>query len=256
MSEGMRQLRVSSPATGTLAETALDCDLVARALGRDDAAFEAIMRRNNRRLYRIARGILRSDHEAEDVVQETYVRAFAKLADFKGPHGLSAWLARIAVNEALGRLRRRGRVVLIEDFLKDGGAVNASAPVGEFGDGKAVYEGSPAMMDTKMPNPERQAESAELRRLIEAAIDQLPDGFRAVFMLRAVEQMSIAETAALLGIRPETVKTRFHRARALMRKTMEAQVTGAAEAAFPFAGARCDRIVAKVLARLELLPGA
>lgn len=251
----MRQLRVSSPATGPLAESASDRDMVARALRRDGAAFEAIMRRNNRRLYRIARSILRSDHEAEDVVQETYVRAFAKLGEFRGPSGLSAWLARIAVNEAFGRLRRRGRVVLFEDFVKDGDAMNANAPVGQFGGGKAVYEGSPAMMDTRMPNPERQAESAELRRLIEAAIDELPDGFRAVFMLRAVEQMSIAETAALLGIRPETVKTRFHRARALMRKTMEAQVTGAAEAAFPFAGARCDRIVATVLSRLNLRPG-
>ena len=256
----MRQRRVPGPMTGPLAEEASDLDLVARALRRDGAAFEAIMRRNNRRLYRVARGILRSDHEAEDVVQETYVRAFAKLADFKGPHGLSAWLARIAANEALGRLRRRGQVVLIEDFLKDSGAGSSGAPRGEpgvgLGVGKAIYEGSPAMMDTRMPNPERQAESAELRRLIESAIDELPDGFRAVFMLRAVEQMSIAETATLLDIRPETVKTRFHRARALMRKTMESRVTGAAEAAFPFAGARCDRIVAKVLARLELRPGA
>ena len=196
------------------------------------------MRRNNQRLYRIARSIVRNDHEAEDVVQETYVRAYAKLEEFVGPSGLSAWLARIAVNEALGRLRRRGRVILLDDYLRDGRM--------------AERERSLDMSDKTRLDPEQTTANAELRRLIEDAIDELPDTFRTVFMLRAVEQMSVAETAEYLDLRPETVKTRFHRARGLMRRTIEARIAAGGEHLFPFAGARCDRIVATVMKRLRL----
>lgn len=230
----MRQVQTGGQAAGALDDAAL----VSRVLNGDGLAFEAIMRRNNQRLYRIARSIVRNDHEAEDVVQETYVRAYAKLGDFVGPAGLSAWLAKIAVNEALGRLRRRGRVILLDDYLRGGYMVERETTLD--------------MSDTTQPDPEQTAANAELRRLIEDAIDELSSTFRTVFILRAVEQMSVAETAECLGLRPETVKTRFHRARGLMRRTIEARIAAGGEHVFPFAGARCDRIVATVMKRLRL----
>lgn len=213
-----------------------DVHLVARVRGGDVAAFELIMRRYNQRLFRTARAILRDAAEAEDVVQEAYVRAFEKLDTFNGPEGFAAWLSRIAANEALGRLRRRGRVIALDDHRGD---------PNEPGD-----RGVDAMPSTDL-GPERLAASRELRAEIERAIDALPAEFRAVFVLRAVEGLSVAETAASLDIVEATVKTRLHRARRLLRQDLAARFDAAVPEAFAFAGARCDRIVAGVMKRLS-----
>jgi RNA polymerase sigma-70 factor (ECF subfamily) len=214
-----------------------DCDLVERVRAGDAAAFELIMRRHNRRLFRLARSVLRNGAEAEDVVQATYVRAYASLHEFVGPHGFPAWLGRIALNEALGRVRGWGRVVALDDYVS-------------AGEGDAAVRRIDTM-STQHPDPERLAGNAELRRLLEDAIDALPDEFRTVFVLRAVEGMSIAETADALSIRPETVKTRFHRARHRLQEALGARFEALMPAAFEFGGERCDRIVATVLARLR-----
>ncbi len=212
-----------------------DYELVERVRAGDAVAFELIMRRHNRRLFRLARSILRSGPEAEDVVQETYVRAYASLDQFVGPHSLAAWLARIATNEALGRLRGWGRVVSLEQYA--GGEDGAARPI--------------ETMPPRPADPERLTGNGELRRLLEGAIDALPDDFRTVFVLRAVEGMSIAETAEALSIRPETVKTRFHRARHRLQETLGARLDALLPATFEFGGDRCDRIVATVLVRLR-----
>jgi RNA polymerase sigma-70 factor, ECF subfamily len=214
-----------------------DRDLVARVRTGDAAAFELIMRRHNRRLFRLARSILRNGSEAEDVVQATYVQAYAKLDEFVGPHGFPTWLGRIAMNEALGRLRGWNRVVALEDY------------VGEREEDATVRRID--TMTTQHPDPERLAGNAELRRLLEDAIDGLPNDFRTVFVLRAVEGMSIAETADALSIRPETVKTRFHRARHRLQATLGARFEALMPTAFEFGGERCDRIVTAVLTRLQ-----
>jgi RNA polymerase sigma-70 factor (ECF subfamily) len=179
---------------------------------------------------------LRNGAEAEDVVQETYLRAFAKLDDFIGPDGFSAWLARIAANEALSRVRGWNRVVSLHDHVGHGDGDDDVHRI--------------ETMTSRHPDPERLTENGELRRMLEDAIDALPDEFRAVFVLRAVEGMSVAETAAALSIRPETVKTRFHRARHRLQETLGACFEALMPAAFEFGGARCDRIVVAVLARL------
>lgn len=214
-----------------------DAFIVGRIRQGDGAAFEIVMRRHNQMLFRLARSIVRNDAEAEDVVQETYVRAFSRLGDFAGASRLSTWLARIAINEALGRLRHRRRFV--------------AAPAPHDGD-RPDAEDALATRRSDHPDPERLAASSELRRLLEQAIDDLPDGFRSVFMLRAVEQMSVAETAECLGLRPETVKTRFHRARLLLQQALNARAAAATPDAFAFDGARCDRIVENVLLRVGL----
>jgi RNA polymerase sigma-70 factor (ECF subfamily) len=229
--------RPPSPPVPAGAPGLADHDLVERVRAGDAAAFELIMRRHNRRLFRLARSVLRNGAEAEDVVQETYVRAFAKLDDFIGPDGFPAWLARIAYNEALGRVRGWNRVVSLHDYVSDADG---------DGDVRRIET-----MTSCHPDPERLSASGELRRLLEDAIDALPDDFRAVFVLRAVEGMSIAETAEALSIRPETVKTRFHRARHRLQATLGARFETLMPAAFEFGGARCDRIVAAVLARLQ-----
>jgi RNA polymerase sigma-70 factor (ECF subfamily) len=201
----------------------------------DGGAFAALMRRNNRRLYRLARSILKNESEAEEVVQESYVRAFTHLDGFKGEASLATWLARIVANEALGRLRRRRPSVEIGDVAD---SLAAGPDTGVFS-----FAG---------PSPEHAAAREEIRRLIEHAVDALPPSFRTVFILRAVEQMSIEETASCLGIPKDTVKTRFHRANRLLRQALSAQLESILDGAFPFAGARCDRIMRSVLARLGL----
>jgi RNA polymerase sigma-70 factor (ECF subfamily) len=213
-----------------------DAELVACIRAGDPLAFELIMRRYNQRLYRLARGILRNGAEAEDAVQEAYMRGFEKLADFIGPEGFSAWLGRIVVNEALGRLRKRGRVISFDDYAKDR----------ETGEARGIDS-----VGSQQPDPERLAASGELRKVLESAIDGLPDDFRAVFILRAVEGMNVVETAECLSIRPETVKTRFHRARRLLRDALGAQFESLMPTTFSFDGAHCDRIVATVLDRLK-----
>lgn len=207
-----------------------DAELTARLRGGDPAAFAALMRLNNRRLYRLARGILKDEGEAEEAVQEGYVRAFTHLDRFKGEASLSTWLARIVANEALGRLRRR--------------RVHSAGVVEAAGDDR------PGGLVGSNPNPEHAAARREIRRLIERAIDALPGPFRVVFVLRAVEQLSIRETAAYLGIREETVKTRLYRANRLLRVALGAEFASIWDDAFPFAGRRCDGLLLRVLARL------
>ena len=195
----------------------------------DARAFEALMRRNNRRLFRLARSIVGSDAEAEDVVQEGYVRAFAGLDGFRGDARLDTWLARIVSNEALGRLRRRRPTVTYDD------------PV------NALEADLARNIAARTANPEQQAARGELRTIIEREVEALPPHFRAVFMMRVIEQMSIEDTAACLGIPPETVKTRLFRANRLLRRALRTELEYLFDDAFPFDGARCDRMVDQVL---------
>src|SRR4051794_32672278 len=218
--------------------TPSDAKLATRARRGDGSAFELIMRRHNRRLFRLARSLLPDDAEAEDVLQEAYLRAFTRLGELAEPRAFAAWLARITVNEALGRRRAAGaRVVPLEAFRA------AKAGTDDADD----MDRGPAC---ERPDPERLAASGELRRLLEAAVDALPEEFRAVFVLREVEGLSTAETAAHLALRPETVKTRLHRARRQLQDALGARLLAAAPSLFDFQGERCDRVVAGVLARL------
>ncbi|RQH13715.1 RNA polymerase sigma factor [Bradyrhizobium sp. RP6] len=213
----------------------LEAALINRARRRDETALREIMQANNRRLYRLARGILRSDSEAEDVVQETYVRAFTHLDGFRGESGLSTWLSRIAINEALGRMR-------------------SAKPHVELG---AVPEEAIAAQIIKFPassagDPEKTMAQREIQRVVERAIDELPDVFRMVFIARVMEGMNIEETADLLGVKPETVKTRLHRARTMLRENVEKEIGPVMMDAFPFAGWRCERLTEAVLKRLAV----
>lgn len=213
-----------------------EVELVELAQGGDPLAFRAIMQRHNRRVYRVARGILGDDSEAEDVVQETYVRAFRNLSGFRGESTLATWLTRIAINEALGRKRKRRPMVELSrlDATDERGEVRVLFLAG-FSSGT---------------NPEADASRAEVRRLLEAAVDDLPEAFRAVFVMREIEQMSVAETAQQLQILPETVKTRLHRARRLLRRALQEKLGSALQDAYPFDGARCERVTQAVLKRL------
>lgn len=215
-----------------------DRALVALARQGDPGAFRAVMARNNRRLYRVARSIVQDDSEAEDVVQESYVRAFAGLAEFRGDSSLSTWLTRVVLNEALGRVRRRRPSVEL-DALDAPGAREGGARVIPFplagGDG----------------DPERAAARQEIGRLLKRVVDDLPEAFRVVFMMRAVEEMSVEETALCLGLRPETVKTRLHRARWLLRRALDSRLASALADTFPFDGQRCARLADAVLHRLR-----
>ena len=215
-----------------------DKALVALSLQRDEAAFRLIMQRHNRRLYRLARSVLGNDAEAEDVVQETYVRAFTHLEGFRGEARLSTWLTRIALHEALGRIRDQ-RPTTDLDHLD---AIN------EQGEARVIFLPS-ARQDS---NPEASAARAEVRRLLERAVDQLPGPFRSVFVMRDIEEMSVEETATHLGLRPETVKTRLHRARRLLRQSLSGTLASTLVDAFPFGGARCAHITEVVLDRLGI----
>jgi RNA polymerase sigma-70 factor (ECF subfamily) len=217
-----------------------DMILVERARNRDGAAVRLIMQRHNRRLYRVARSVLDDEAEAEDVVQETYTRAFTHLDGFRGKAQLSTWLTRIALNEALGRLRQRRVTVGLGDI----DAIN------DQGEARVIFLPS-ARQDS---DPEAAAARTEVRRLLERAVDDLPETFRMVFVLRDIEEMSTEETASQLGLRPETVKTRLHRARRLLRQSLDRTLSSAVADVFPCAGARCARITQAVLARLEIEP--
>jgi len=211
-----------------------DAELVERALIRDEAAVRAILKANNRRLYRLARGILRNDHEAEDVVQETYVRAFTHLADFRGASSLATWLSRIAMNEALGRLRRQRPGVELNTLRES----------------SLEAEIIPFPLTPAADDPEKSMARREIQTVVEAAIDELPELFRLVFIARIVEGMSVEETADTLELRPETVKTRLHRARTMLRDNVEKKIGPLVMEAFPFAGRRCDTLTEAVLKRL------
>lgn len=216
---------------GELDET----ELVRRAQQGDREAFRAIMQRGNQRLFRVARGVMRDDAEAEDVVQEAYMRAFTKISAFRGDSSIFTWLTRITLNEANGRLRRRRRMVGLEQIeaAQIGGAHVIMFP-----------NADPAA------SPETNVGRAQVRRIIETAIDDLPDPFRVVFILRDVEGCSVAETADSLGLLPETVKTRLHRARGRLRTALRDTLAASMAEAFPFLGGRCERITEAVLTRL------
>jgi RNA polymerase sigma-70 factor (ECF subfamily) len=226
----MAVVRPDARATGAAAS---DAELVKRVLARDGQAFRTIMTRHNQRLYRLARGIVGRAWEAEDVVQESYMRAFRSLETFHADSALSTWLSRIVINEALGRLRkakREGRVV----DLQPSQAEVIQFP-GSAGD-----------------DPERTMAQRQILHLVEEATDKLPHAFRAVFVARIIEGLSVEETAELLGIRPETVKTRLHRARQMVRRGLDAQIGPVLMDAFPFAGRRCERLTETVMRRLGL----
>jgi RNA polymerase sigma-70 factor, ECF subfamily len=215
------------PAIAAASSTLPDEEIAARVVAGETPLFEILMRRHNEQVYRAARAILRDDREAEDVMQEAYVNAFTHLAQFDGRARFSTWLTKIAVYEALGRARRRGRYQSIDD---DG--VQTFMPV------------------TTTPDPERQAFGRELGVLIESALDQLGDGYREVFMLRQVQGMSTAETAEILGVSEDVVKTRFSRARHALQTDLLTRIGGASSEVFAFGHARCDALVAAVMARL------
>ncbi|MFB9985178.1 RNA polymerase sigma factor [Mesorhizobium kowhaii] len=205
--------------------------LVRRALAREGDGFRTIIKTYNQRLYRIARGVVRNDSEAEDIVQEAYVRAFAHLDAFRGDSSLATWLSRIVINEALGRLRKRRRTVSMPE--------NPQAEIIRF----------PL---NPSDDPERTMAQRQILQLVERATDRLPDVYRTVFVARVIEGLSIEETADLLGVRPQTVKTRLHRARALVRKALDDQIGPVLLDAFPFAGRRCERLTSAVMRRLGL----
>ena len=220
-------IKIAFPAEG---------DLVARARRKDEGAVRAIIRQNNRRLFRLARSIMKDDSEAEDVVQESYVRAFTRLAEFRGESSLGTWLTRIVINEAYGRLRRRRATA-------DWESVEATHA--------AEAQIIPFPLWSSQPDPERTVAQHEINRILERAIDALPEPFRVVLVARLVEEMSVEETADLLGLRPETVKTRLHRARYLLRDDLERQVGPMLTEVFPFAGVRCERMADAVIAGLR-----
>lgn len=209
-----------------------DAELVRRSLARDGTAFRTIMERHNRRLYRIARSILRNDVEAEDAVQEAYINAFTHLNSFRGDSSLATWLSRVILNEALVR-RRRERL---------------SVELNEQIEAQIVPFPQTATSD----DPERTMAQREILQLVERATDNLPEIFRVVFVTRVIEGMSVEETAELLGLQPETVKTRLHRARRLVRRELDVQIGSVFMDAFPFAGKRCERLTSAVMKRLGL----
>jgi len=206
-----------------------DEDIIARILAGDSPLFEVLMRRHNERVFRAARSIVRDDREAEDVMQEAYVNAYTHLSQFDGRAQFSTWLTKIAVHEALARARRSGRYELMDETPLE------------------------AVMPThSSPDPERQTFGHELGRLIESAVDNLGDGYREVFMLRQVEGMSTAETAEVLGVSEDVVKTRFSRAKHALQQDLLDRMGSAATSAFTFGQARCDRVVAEVLERVGI----
>jgi len=212
----------------------MTAELAGRAAHGDSAAFEALMRRHNRMLFRTARAILRDDAEAEDALQEAYLQAYRSLGSFRGDAQVSTWLARIVANEALQRLRKQTRRADIVPLQPA-----AAAELEQVTDSD---------MDKA---PDMTAARHEMRRVLESQIDALPEAYRTVFMLRAVEELSVQETATVLGLPPATVRTRLFRARSLLREALAQKIDVACEDAFSFAGERCDRVVASVLARLN-----
>ncbi|MCO5099374.1 MAG: RNA polymerase sigma factor [Burkholderiaceae bacterium] len=213
-----------------------DAELVGQVIAGDAQAFRILMQRHNQLLYRTARSIVRNEAEAEDVVQEGWLQAYRALHEFRGDSKLATWLVRIVANEALGRLRgagRRAEVIPLDTTVDS-----------------ATFAGEPNMQVPESERPDHLAERGEIRRVLEARIDELPDAFRSVFVLRAVEEMSVDEVAAVLGIPEATVRTRHFRARSMLRESLAREVDVALADAFSFAGERCDRIVAGVFERL------
>ena len=224
---------VTSSAAALAIDEQPDEALITRVLRGDTASFELLMRRYNERVYRAVRSIVRNGHEAEDVMQQAYVNAFTHLGQFNGSARFSTWLTRIAINEALARVRHHGRYEVFDEECSNV---------------------EPFIARRSSDNPERYAFSRELRGLLESAIDTLPNGMREVFVLRDVEGLSTAEAASCLGVSEDVVKTRLSRARATLRRLLLEQAGAAAPDAFRFYRPRCDRLVARVLARIATPP--
>jgi RNA polymerase sigma-70 factor (ECF subfamily) len=199
-----------------------DDSVVARVLQGETALFEVLMRRHNQRLFRAARSIVRNDDEAEDVMQEAYVQAYANLKQFAGRAKFSTWLTRIAIHEALARVRKR----------------------------RPHSDPDDEQVTSDMPSPEDSASNRELGGMLEPLVDALPEAFRCVFVMRAAEGLSVGETAECLGVPEETVRTRFFRARRLLQGALEEQVLGAGAGVYAFHLVRCDRVVRAVFARI------
>lgn len=220
-------------ASEVVSDALSDEQVIGRVLSGETALYELIMRRYNRRLYRAVRSILRDEDEVEDVMQDAYVRAYKHLADFAGRSQFSTWLTRIAVHEAFARQRRSKRMQPLGDVFTDGGS---------------------EMVPADTIDPEQSTSVGELSHLLEDAISGLPEQFRTVLMLRDVEELSTAETATVLDISEENVKTRLHRGRARVRKYLYARIGPDARNAFLFMGGRCDRVVRKVLDLINVTP--
>jgi RNA polymerase sigma-70 factor (ECF subfamily) len=212
-----------------------DASLVSRIAQHDEAAFETLMRRHNGRLFRVVRAILKNDAEAEDALQDAYLDAYRHIADFRGGAALGTWLTRIAINHALMRLRQHRRRVVV--------------PFEEWQSNPHPEESGVA--DERTESPAASTLRSELREMIERRLDSLPVAFRTVFVMREIEDMTVEETAACLSIPPATVRTRLFRARALLREALAQDIDAATANVFGFAGARCDRIVASVIARVR-----
>jgi RNA polymerase sigma-70 factor, ECF subfamily len=225
----MTMMTRTSPAVALENSRDSDAEIIQQVLAGNTALFELLMRRYNERIYRAARSIVRDEQEAEDIMQQAYVNAFTHLRQFNGSAQFSTWLTRIAINEALARVRRRGRYEALDDDLSNV---------------------EPFMSTNPVPNPERQAFVGELRGLLEWAIDTLPDGMREVFVLRDVEGLSTAEVAESLEVSEDVVKTRLSRGRAALRRALLERTGASAPEAFRFYRPRCDRLVQQVLARI------
>lgn len=210
-----------------------DLSIVRRVVAGDSSAFELLMRRHNRRLYRLARATLHNDAEAEDALQEAYLSAYRSLGQFRGDSALLSWLSRLVLNECFARLRRESRRQNVIPMVDPGTHVDIDA-----------------MNADESDSPDRAAMRAELRALLERKLDELPDVFRVVFVLRSVEEMSIEETAQCLAIPEATVRSRHFRARNLLRESLAQEVDLIERDLFEFGGAQCDRVVANVLARI------
>ena len=232
----MQTLTDEPTPAATVVDATADIELALQAAAGNAAAFETIVRRNNRLLFRAARGVVPDDAEAQDVVQETYLRAFVHLGAYRGDSSLATWLARIAINVALTTQRKKGRLVQMQE---------QAMPAGQ-----ALPEDAMPIYTPEDEEPHAMADRGEMRALLQSSIEGLPVMYRAVFMLRAVEELSVEETAYCLGVSKEVVKTRFLRARAMLRETLSSRIETGARETFTFAGARCDAVLAHVMAEL------
>ena len=229
----MTQSHVPLPAVLERDKGASDAALVQRVVAGEHAAFALLMRRNNRRLYRLARAVLRDDAEAEDALQEAYLKAFQSLPGFRGESALSTWLARFVLNEALGRRRRQSRRQNVVPMVSN-----------------TPESGVEQVADDDQHSPDRAFGRSQMRALLERKVDQLPESFRTIFVLRSVEEMSVEETAACLGLPEATVRSRHFRARGLLREGLARDIDLAERDLFDFGGSHCDQLVMRILQRL------
>jgi RNA polymerase sigma-70 factor (ECF subfamily) len=230
---------MTRPAPETALKDLSDAEIAVRIGLGDHKAFELLMRRHNRLLYRTARSIVKNDADAEDVLQEAYLLVFRRIQQFRGEAKLSTWLTRIVANEAIARARTTNRRAQILDINHGGEMANGDRDID--------------MEQSSSEQPDEAAMRSQARTLLERKIDALPESFRTVFVLRALEEMEVDEVATALGIPEATVRTRFFRARGLLRESLARDIDLAHHDAFSFDGARCDRIVAGVLERLRRL---